>query len=115
MGYNTLLSGGLTFDPPLSVHEFANSPYTQFGDAGSWLFKVEEMTKVVPYTDDKTKAYDIETELQAFVDSMPGATFTGFIGGEGEENGDMWRIYVRAGRVDRVTPTITWPSEEGEI
>ncbi len=108
MGYSTSLSGGLTFDPPLSALEYANSPYLSFGDAGSWSFKLDQPNTIV-VDDESAKHYDLEEELQEFIDSMPGATFTGCIEGDGEESGDMWRLYVVDGRVVKVKPELVWP------
>jgi hypothetical protein len=110
MGYQTSLSGGFTFDPPLSAVEYANSPYLSFGDKGSWSFKLDQPDAIVA-SDEYAKHYDLEEDLQAFVNSLPDRTFAGFIGGEGEENWDVWRLYVVDRRITKVMPETVWPAD----
>lgn len=130
MGYYTNLHGEISIVPPLPWADFKDSgflpeqPYKSWPKNGACIkLLVEEdevetsmgvmITKsaiaVVP-VDDQTKAYDIETELQALVNSTNREhQFNGFIEGEGEDNDDMWRLYVKDRKVIRVRPTITWP------
>lgn len=53
----------------------------------------------------------IMTDLAAIVASLPVETeFDGYIEGNGEEAGDIWRIYIVGRRPVVVTPTLVWPS-----
>lgn len=53
----------------------------------------------------------IERHVQEVIDAFPDRTFSGRINGEGEENGDMWRVKVVAGRAIRFFPQVVWPEE----
>ena len=127
MGYLTSLSGYLNIEPPLTYAEFKGSPFTSFEtDDGADILAltveehdvetvegtltVKTATAIEPY-EDSVKAYDIEEKLQRIVDAFPGHAFTGCIEGDGQDQGDVWRLYVRNGRVVKIEPTITWPEE----
>jgi hypothetical protein len=63
----------------------------------------------VPY-DEPAKADEVEEDLQRLIDAFPGHDFHGFISGAGENNEDMFRLYVYEGRVVKHSPEIVWPS-----
>lgn len=117
MGYYTQLSGQIEITPPITMDEVREKGYEDF-DHGSAKFMIEVdylgKSYISPYTDDSVKAYSIIKELQEVVDSFPESTFEGFILGEGEENSDIWRLYVKDGEVFQVNASICWPDTEGK-
>jgi hypothetical protein len=63
-------------------------------------------------TDSSMKAYGIVAEVQKIVDILgDGYTYSGYIELNGEEPGDLWRIYIRQGKAVEVQPKIVWPEE----
>lgn len=56
------------------------------------------------------KAYSILEDVQKIVDALGAEyTYSGYIELNGEEAGDLWRIYVRNGKATSVSPEIVWP------
>lgn len=130
MGYSTYVTGAITITPPIPWSEVEDSPFVTLDRA--WVerdvrFHIAEAFEngadgvvlswrradaVVPAHEDSYKAYDINEHLQELVDAHgAGRVFSGYLSGEGEDNDDMWRLYVRDGRAVRVKPEIVWPDE----
>lgn len=131
MGYLTRVNGRIAITPPLPWGAIRDSAYISTDDCPfvgtSVAIHVEtERTE----TDEGTltvrtgtaitgahgdggapyKAYDIVEDLQKVIDQFgEGRTFTGYLQGEGEDPGDLWRLYVVNGRAVEVKPTIVWP------
>ena len=126
MGYYTSMTGELQIEPPAKWSEIKDSLYLQVGKE-LFHIEVEEVevvcdeglliTKrgvaVIPY-EEGTKAYTVDEDLKELVDSLPGHKFVGCIEGEGEENSDMWRLYVRNGKVIKHTVRAQWPDAPEE-
>jgi hypothetical protein len=64
---------------------------------------------IVPSTDDSFKVYSLMEDVQKIVSDFPDHTFSGYLYVEGEENDDMWRLYVKDGKAIQVKPEIVWP------
>ena len=127
MGYYTTLSGELRIEPPLSWTEMKGSRYLEFeGENGFSVLKIDvlereieidegtllkrEGLRVVPYGD-STKAYNIKDNLNGIIAAFPDHRFVGCIEGDGEEQGDTWRLYVRSGNVIEHKGVVSWPDE----
>lgn len=127
MGYLTTLSGELQILPSLTWAEIRGSNFLDFKtEDGSSVLKIDVLeveieTKhgtltqktgvaVVPLKD-SVRAYDILSDLEKIVKAFPGHRFIGCIEGEGENQGDAWRLYVRHGQVIEHTISTAWPAE----
>lgn len=126
MGYYTRTDGEIRIDPPLKWGEIRQSPFRE-DDGQRWLkilvatrevetdegvMGVREGVAIVPTTDDEMKIYRPEGDLADILASIsPDHTFSGFIQGEGEESGDVWRISVRDHRPHMVKAVLSWPEE----
>ena len=121
MGYYTHLSGELLIEPPLNWEEFKDSKYLT-SDGWPLGIQVESETietalgtlerktgLAVLIPEDAIKTYTFDETLQELVDAFPGHRFVGVIHGEGEENNDMWRMYVRHGLVIKAVAKVVWP------
>ena len=56
---------------------------------------------------DSCKWYDHEKDMRAFSLGFPKMTFR--LSGEGEENGDTWVKYFKAGKMQELRPEVVWP------
>jgi uncharacterized protein DUF6205 len=130
MGYYTRVTGELRIEPPLAWGEFKDSPFlpgspndntdydvrlrtdeeTVDTEDGQLIHKIA--SEVLPRWDDSFKAYNLVEHVQKLIDAFPGHAFTGRFDCEGEESGDLWRVIVRDGRAEKVTPRIVWPDED---
>ena len=131
MGYYTSVTGELRIEPPLTWAEFKDSPFNGSSidawdglkevrlriaeehvdtDEGSLIRKTA--TALIPESEDSRKYYHLVEHVQQAIDSFPGHTFTGRLDCEGEDNGDLWRVVIRDGRAEKVTPRIVWPDED---
>jgi hypothetical protein len=61
---------------------------------------------------DEYRENGLVEEIQKAVDEFPGHTFTGYLECEGENNTDIWRVYVKNGKAIRVDPQIIWPEDQ---
>lgn len=52
------------------------------------------------------KWYDHEEHMKHISEQYPDKLFT--LNGEGEESGDMWKKYLKNGKIQRATATITY-------
>jgi enoyl reductase-like protein len=82
-----------------------------FEDAKDYTIVRFVAAEIRPYYS-SMKAYTIMEDVQRIVDLLgPGYTYSGAIEVDGEESGDLWRIYVRNGKAEAVRPQIVWPDE----
>src|SRR5437764_620918 len=124
MGYYTRFDREIRIDPPLTWAEIRDSPYLPDAAYSSGVpdvkFPVEETDEgtitrrravgIVPLTDGQYKGYSIIETVQEVIDQYKEThSFTGRFDCEGEETGDLWRLVVRNGRVEKVEPRIVWP------
>ena len=130
MGYYTHVTGRIEIDPPIPWGAFKDSPFQRtFVDVDTRpfldvAFEVDETetytaeglvlvrraVAVVPVLEDSYKAYYIVENLQALVDDYPEHRFVGCLEGEGEEQGDVWRLRVNDDHeVEKIKPEIVWP------
>lgn len=127
MSYTTHVIGGFTITPPLTWPEFENSPFAPHNITSSYdpdiaLRVTEEKvntaegplmrrtaTALVMREIDEYRERALVEHVQRAVTSFPGHEFSGYLECEGEENTDMWRVYVKDGRAVRVDPEIVWP------
>jgi hypothetical protein len=127
MGYTTHVTGEFDITPPLSYKEFRDSrfaPHQQTSrydpslvlrvteetvDQEDGLFIRKTATALVMREIDEYRERGLVEEVQSALDEFPGHIFTGYLECEGEENTDIWRVYVKDGKARRVDPEITWP------
>lgn len=131
MGYNTRVRGEITFHPPIPWGVVKDDEYLKgWRDSKKCIqLRVQDeqvetdegtLTRrsavgIVPILDEPYKAYEIEAEVRELVSrycSANGQTCRGYLEGEGEDSGVLWRIYVRYdAEVVRVEPRIIWPDD----
>jgi hypothetical protein len=128
MGYYTNYSDEITIDPPLSWDEILEIPeyYDEedmWGEKDVTLDVTEERVNtsegllirrtgnsIVPWQEDSYKGYDMIEHVQYIVDKFGDShRFKGYISAEGEEAGDIWRLYVIDGEAQAVKAIIVWP------
>lgn len=125
MGYYTTVTGSFEIVPPLKGKEMSgfteeDIPYGLSGEIIETHKEVDDGTLVIRslehiYADgDSFKAYTFENDLQAMVSRFPGHKWVGRVQGEGEEQGDMWRLYIRDGKVIRHEVKNMWPEAPPE-
>lgn len=126
MGYLTKVSGQIEISPPITWGELRKSNWpindryarnvrlvieeTEVDtDDGTMIRRVA--TAIAPMIlDEPYKAYEIDDHINEIADTFgKGREFSGYLSGEGEEPGDLWRLYIRDGAAVRVTPEIVWP------
>jgi len=128
VGYYSTITGAITIAPPLTWTEYKDSGFApgprnlaavalrtheEPRDGEGGVMFVRWADGIVPATDERIRAYDLDDEVQAIVDAYrSGHTFSGYLEIVGDEQGDLWRLYVWNGRAIRVEPTITWPAGE---
>lgn len=64
-------------------------------------------------TEESAKWYDHKEDLVAFSRSYPDTLFV--MSGEGEENGDMWKLYVKNGKSFYAEAIITYPEYDESL
>lgn len=128
MGYYTNYSDEIAIEPPLSWAELQEVPQFCVGDYGysdrdvklrvvdekvntsEGLLIKRTATHIEPSSEDSYKGYSIVEHVQELVDKFGKShAFTGYINAEGEEAGDLWRLYVIEGNATKVEPEIIWP------
>lgn len=131
MGYYTKFEGEISIEPPLTWREIKGSPYipeaAQKSGTADVKFRVQTSNEetddglivrrwadaIEPLADGQYKGYHIFETIEKIIAAFPGHTFNGRFNCEGENQGDIWRLVVRDGRVERVEPRIIWPEDEG--
>lgn len=128
MGYYTIVSGKIRFEPPLRWTDFKDSAfYVERSGRGDLnvRFHVEEdvidtpdgeLTRrtavaLVAATNEGYKAYNLLGHVQQAIDLLGERTFTGYLECDGEGQDDLWRIVVRDGTAWKIEPTVVWPDD----
>lgn len=121
MGYNIKISGEITFEPAIVGYVTTTAAwpvefkrYEMVGDPDCPPFLVAHSIRSVGA--EKPTEDEILTGVQLLVYQVDlvndnETTFTGYLECQGEEAGDLWRVYVRNGQAVRVDPKIVWPDE----
>ena len=135
MGYETTVTGHLTFSPRLAFKAFSDSPWRAVNDTGRGpthdVHLIEEA--VTRDTDDgqatvitavgveavweTAKHYRLESDLQALITSLPNSAMvavTGYLEVTGAWP-DARRLYVRRGQVVTVQPSIMWLLDDVDL
>lgn len=127
MGYYTHVRGEISIEPPLKWGEMAGSPFLfAMADGEKDVrIRVEEtevetedgvLTRkmgvaIVPWSEDSYKARNVDGDLEELIALHgEGRQFPGQLEGEGERNGDMWKMRVSADhRVQQIKAQTVWP------
>lgn len=128
MGYLTQITEAIYVTPIVPWSKIKDTPFRPecFNEKNwrTFVFDVQEeevetdegtltrkiATRIICGTQDQLKAYHAEEHLQELVDHLgPDFAYSGRFEGYGEENGDMWRLHVRNGKVVKTEPSIVWP------
>jgi hypothetical protein len=127
MGYTTHVTGEFAITPPLTYKEFQHSRFAPHQQTSRYnpslvlrvtekslendegVFIKKTATDLVMRQIDEYREQGLVEEVQSAVDEFPGHTFTGYLDCEGDENTDIWRVYVKDGKAIRVEPEIVWP------
>jgi len=64
-------------------------------------------------TSDDTKWYSHQADIEAFSTKHPLTTF--LLEGRGDEDDDVWRLYVKNGKSVRQTATLSFPAQEDAL
>lgn len=84
-----------------------------------WLFREEYADAKYALDEDgsssgETKWYSHKEELEKFSKGFPDVLFT--LSGEGEETGDLWKLYVKNGKSQLENAIITYkPFDESKL
>jgi hypothetical protein len=122
MGYYSTVRGEVVFDPPMTYEEVESADdingncifrfrvnETETPVAGG-LLKSKSCCVIEPRWEDEVRAYTVKADLARLVSVLPGRTFTGEFRIEGEENGDIRRVFIdKDGQIVEWYPTLTWP------
>ena len=78
-------------------------------DAGAVL---EELSNISGYTWDRNEKYQVKwyshvRDMLKLSECFPDTMF--LLEGQGEESGDVWKYYCKAGKHYKVRPILTWP------
>jgi len=131
LGYNILVTGEITIDPPIPWPQIKDSLFlpdrawqagrdvtfrisTQERETNEGTLVIRHAVALIPSSEGQFKAYHLLEHIQQVIDTHPGHDFTGRLNCAGEEPGDLFRIEVHGRRATRVEPRIVWPdSSEG--
>lgn len=121
MGYYSRVQGSIEVFPGISISEaLSNTAIAKFlkhSDHDSSIQLVESSgdfldTIECPF-EDEFKAYWLERELKELVQALGDRTYSGYLEIQGEGDGigdiDLWRLYVKDGKVEEVKPKLVWP------
>jgi len=135
MGYDSRVEGDIFIEPKVShklmdelmAKNFAQKPEDKYYKGGRELVvdysKSKQLTDegvLISYRgfaitcpwDGPHKAYTIIDDLKEIIFILgPGYTYKGFLQISGEEDGDLWRLRIKDGKVEEVHPTIVWPED----
>lgn len=127
MGTNTNMDGSIYIEPFLShtqIREFeATKPVwthlvidEQEVDTDEGLLRKRTSCELAITCFD-SKNYGVEAEIQRLLDLFPNHEFTGMIdcvygdiSFEANKIDGIYRLAIRNGKVERVEPTVSWPS-----
>lgn len=122
MGYNTRVTGEMRIDPPLTAAEVRE--WEAINRHPDVKLRVEESTVIVdegelikrtaaalvPAWEEPFKAYSLEGDVQTFLNLFGVERLSGYFECSGEEDGDLWRLYIVDGKSTKVEPQIVWPN-----
>lgn len=120
MGYYTSINGTITLSRELNHFEtttlLVKDMYGVYLQPAE-ISKIETPEgvfhkRVTKYVDFELegKNYGFEEEFRNFIAELPAdVTANGYVQGEGEEQGDVWRLYVKGREVRRVAAKLVWP------
>ncbi len=129
MSYNSQVQGAISISPPIAYHHFRESaflrgtpanrkkdPAVRFGvettdvETDEGTLTRQRATDIIPAYGDPMRAYRIVEELDELLGELPpGLTLSGFLEGSGEDDTDLWRVYVVGGRAVKVRARVVWP------
>jgi hypothetical protein len=123
MGYYTHYTEEITITPPIPYSKVKGTPFlADEEDFWGWngkdvKFEITEDSEgkryasaIGPAQEDEYKGYHIVEHVQEIVDMFgDNHEFSGYINAEGEETGDLWRLYVLNGTATAIKPEIIWP------
>jgi hypothetical protein len=76
-------------------------------------FIKKSSSAIVPTWEDECRGRYILEHVQKIIELLgPFYFYSGYISAEGEDTGDMWRIYVINGKATKIVPEIVWPDIE---
>lgn len=108
MGYCTNYSLETDATPDSEVAENIAARLRDDEGEGDFVYALEEKIAGVEYGPrDACKWYEHQKDLVELSKQFPGVLFT--LSGEGEENGDLWKLYVRNGVAQEAKAVITYP------
>jgi hypothetical protein len=69
---------------------------------------------IEPTSEDRYKAYSLVEDVQKIVDLLGTEKYRylGFLEINGEEDGDLWRVRIKDGKVKEIKPEIVWPEDD---
>lgn len=126
MSYRTKVSGEIKFEPAIAGPIAATTlGPVQFDGARRPVYGLhaklgEQVMPVAKAIVSSGREWRDEEELLEHLDALLSIvnlyndgedTITGYLECQGEEAGDLWRVYVRNGQAVRVDPKIVWPDE----
>jgi hypothetical protein len=131
MGYYSTITGEISFEPPASYGEirslsdkdrlfrFVQVAETQETEEGTLTKvsarRIEPVLDEVEYVDDRIKAYSMESDLTDFRAALPNRRWSGEFRVEGEEAGDVQRLFVDdKGHVVLWKARLLWPDGTSE-
>lgn len=127
MSYTTHVTGEFTITPPLAWTEFKDSKFAPHyvtsrydpelilrvsersvdTEEGPLLHRVADA--LVMREIDEYCADGLLEQVQKAVNAFPGHEFSGYLECEGEDNTDIWRVYVKNRKAIKVEAQIVWP------
>jgi hypothetical protein len=107
MGY--LTRHELTVSPPVEALKFSILLDESKLPIPSGEVEIEDIRNVLLGDNDSMKWYGHEKDVAAWATLLPGATFV--LSGEGEEQGDVWRLYAKGPLFRKQRPVMSWPEK----
>lgn len=128
MGYLTQVTGEIQITPPLTWKEIQEKGYQLGFPEECWtsvqvhIHEEEQNTDegvltrrtgitLIPACSEPYKAHSLVQHVQKIIDTFPGHEFTGYLECDGDETGDLWRLYVKHREAYKVLPTIIWEED----
>jgi len=128
MGYYSVVTGSIIFQPPIKWADIKTSKFVINEPGVNYVIKDVMLESFGVYTEDDDlidtimaasedsgKFYSIVEDLQELITELgPDRTYYGFLQIEGEGHGDgpdIWRLKVKDGKVVEVRPKIVWPED----
>lgn len=129
MGYNTRVTGEITFAPPLTWSEIKADKFNLQGHYAVMINPRRDVTdtdtsqetvitadRLLPSWEEKSRYDELVEHVQKFIDVYGfGRTFTGYFDCVGEEQPDMWRVVIRDGTATVVRAVVLWPEDVTDL